>query len=322
MGISLLPPVLKTLIIINVAVFLLQYIFLDFFTIGGANLGNIFFKYFALWPVSDGSNFALWGSDTYFYVWQLISYQFMHGGLWHILLNMFILWMFGSELENLWGSAKFLGYYLIAGIGAGLAQLFIAPIFASAGPTVGASGSVYGLLLAFGLTFPDRPVFMFPFFIPIPAKFLILIFLGMELLLGFSGGDGVAHLAHLGGAATGFLLLKFGDKLGIYELIEKIFKKSQSRSGDNKWRKTNYSEPEERYDSGARVYKVNWQKKEESSRSYQNEQNTNYSKMNIDGEEITQAKIDEILDKISETGYQNLNEHEKKILFELSKKLK
>ncbi|MCI0472349.1 MAG: rhomboid family intramembrane serine protease, partial [Ignavibacteria bacterium] len=149
-------------------------------------------------------------------------------------------------------------------------------------------------------------IFMFPFFIPIPAKFFVLIYAGIALLMGFSSsGDSVAHFAHLGGAATGFLLIKFGDAAGIFRLSEKLFAKKSKQDVYG-----NYS-PEE-----PKVYKPNWFKKEPEKKSEQP------SKFNINGEEITQAKIDEILDKISASGYQNLTDREKHILFELSQKIK
>lgn len=292
-----MPPVIKALIIINVVVFLLQTFFFSMFKIGDYSLGDMFFYYFALYPIGEHSNF---------YIWQLITYQFMHGNLWHIFFNLLALWMFGIELEQMWGARKFLMFYLLCGIGAGLVQLFISPMFATAAPTIGASGAIYGVLLAFGLTFPNRPIFMFPFFIPIPAKYFVLLYAGIALLMGFSSsGDSVAHFAHLGGAATGFLLIKFGDAAGIFKLSEKLFAKKPKQDFYG-----NYS-PEE-----PKVYKSNWFKKEPVVKT------ETHSKIMINGEEITQAKIDEILDKISASGYQNLTDREKHILMELSQKIK
>ncbi len=312
---SIFPPVLKTLLIVNISVFVLQFLFLEAFTINGVSMGRYMFRYFALQPISGEFNFLGMGG---FYIWQLITYQFLHGDFWHIALNMFVLWMFGSELENLWGSRRFLYYYLLAGIGAGLVQLFISPLLGAGGPTVGASGAIYGLLLAFGMTFPNRPIFMFPFFIPIPAKFFVIIFAGIELMSGLMGSDGVAHFAHLGGAATGLLLLKFGDQIGIYKFLDDIFAKGKG-GGDRVY---SYQEPNQ--DKG-NIFEINWAKKKEDygekSESPYSTQQTSSKTVSVDGEEITQAKIDEILDKISVSGYQNLSEKEKKILFELSKKL-
>lgn len=294
------PPVIKALLIINVVVYLIETLFLDVYHIGDYSLHGLFIKYFYLWPLGDNSNF---------YIWQLLTYQFIHGGFMHLFFNLFALWMFGVELESLWGSRKFLFYYLLSGIGAGLTQLFIAPLFSIPAPTIGASGAIYGVLLAFGLTFPDRPIFMFPFFIPIPAKFFVLIFAGIELLTGFtSSGSGVAHFAHLGGALTGFLLFKFGDRIGVYRFFDNLLKPKQ----------TTYK-PNESYQA-ENVYRANWTSPYKHQE--ENKQETKANGFFVDGEEVNQRKVDEILDKISSTGYQNLTEKEKKILFELSKKLK
>jgi membrane associated rhomboid family serine protease len=119
---SLFPPVMKMLLIINLAVFILQYLFLSGLTFDGVSLNDLFMKYFALQPFKTENMFDL--SKNIFLPWQLISYQFMHGGLWHLFFNMFALWMFGSELEGLWGSKRFLIYYLLAGIGAAIVHMF------------------------------------------------------------------------------------------------------------------------------------------------------------------------------------------------------
>jgi membrane associated rhomboid family serine protease len=303
-GNNLLPPVLKYLLIINVAIFVIQNFFIGYHSSANAMIQS----YFALQPLGTNPTGPGFGS---FYPWQLISYQFLHDGFMHVGFNMFALWMFGAELETLWGSKKFLFYYLLSGIGAGLAQLFISPLLTEVGPTIGASGAVYGILLAFGLTFPKRPIFMFPLFIPIPARIFVLGYAVIELYSGITGSDGVAHFAHLGGAATGFLLLRYGDKLGIYRFLDRIFSHKD---------KYTYEPPQPI--KKANVYNVgnSWQ---ESKPSYYEPEETTPSRsgMSVNGEEITQAKIDEILDKISAAGYQNLTEREKRILFELSKKL-
>ena len=295
---SLFPPVIKTIILLNVAVFVFQNFFLSLFHYGNVPLDLYFIKYLYLIPLNfDGADF---------WPWQLITYQFIHANFWHIFFNLFALWMFGAELESLWGSRKFLLFYLLCGIGAALVQLFISPMFSDPRPTIGASGAVYGILLAFGLTFPDRPIFMFPIFIPIPAKFFVLIYAGISLISGFTSNDGVAHFAHLGGALTGFILLKLGDRIGLFKFFDNLFQKE----------KPLFTSDEPR--NGPRVYKATW-----AASKPQPSPKTNYSSaINIGGEEITQAKIDEILDKISSSGYQNLSDREKKILFELSQKLK
>lgn len=300
-GFGIFPPVIKTLIIVNVIVFFLDALFFGIYRINDVPLIYYFAKYFYLQPIESGN----------FWIWQLITYQFLHGGIWHLFFNLFALWMFGVELENLWGSRKFLSFYLLSGIGAGLFQLFIAPIFSDPAPTIGASGAIFGVLAAFGFTFPDRPIFMFPIFIPIPAKFFVILYAGLAFLFGITGSAGnIAHIAHLGGAISGILLLKFGDKIGIYRLIsrftggEKYYSYTPS-SPRYYARKNHYYKTEDDY------YEViDKPKKYSKSSSYL-----------IDGEEITQEIIDQILDKIAESGYQNLTEREKRILLELSKRI-
>ncbi len=147
-----------------------------------------------------------------FYLWQLVTYMFLHGGFFHLLFNMFVLWMFGSELEALWGRGKFLRYYFITGIGAG--AVYVLARFSSSIPTIGASGAIFGLLLAFGLAFPNRYVYLY-FFLPIKAKFLVLIFGAIEFFSAFLGAeDNIAHFAHLGGLLVGFLYLKVFSRSG------------------------------------------------------------------------------------------------------------
>lgn len=199
------PPVIKFLLASNVIVFIIQSIFLQGMTFGGLPIDVVVMEKFALWPATSGS----------FLPWQLLSYQFMHGGISHLLFNMLALWMFGVELEYIWGSRKFAAYYVLSGIAAGVFHLVITPLLGGGlAPTIGASGSIMGILLAFGMTFPDRPIMMFPLFFPIPARIFVMIYAGFDLINGlFNAGDGVAHFAHLGGALGGFLLIKFGEPL-------------------------------------------------------------------------------------------------------------
>jgi membrane associated rhomboid family serine protease len=148
-----------------------------------------------------------------FEIWQLVSYSFLHGSVMHLLLNMYALWLFGSRMENVWGSRSFTFYYFVCVIGAGLVQLFIATQGAHEGgiyPTIGASGGVFGLLLGFGLTFPnERLLLIFPP-VALQAKWFVLIYGVIELWAGVTGTQaGVAHFAHLGGMLFGFLLLLY-----------------------------------------------------------------------------------------------------------------
>ncbi len=140
------------------------------------------------------------------WVWQLVTYMFLHGGFFHILFNMLALWMFGSELENLWGTTRFVKYYFFTGIGAGITTALV--MRNSMVPTIGASGAIYGLLLAYGVTFPNRPILLY-FLFPIKAKYFVILFGAVELVASITGThSGIAHVAHLGGLAFGWLYLR------------------------------------------------------------------------------------------------------------------
>jgi membrane associated rhomboid family serine protease len=146
------------------------------------------------------------------YVWQLVSYMFLHGSFMHILFNMLALWMFGSELEYEWGAKRFLQYYFVTGIGAGITNAVFQPH--STVPIVGASGAIYGLLLAFALHWPNRPILIW-FLFPMPAKYFVILFGAIEFVSslpsivdqGRGHGSGIAHLAHLGGILFGLIFL-------------------------------------------------------------------------------------------------------------------
>ncbi len=305
-GFSYFPPVIKNLIIINVIVFFIQMLGQQITTGTGLTIADILTKYFALIPfgglvLSNGVGEVIKWS---FYPWQLITYQFMHGGIMHIAMNMFALWMFGMEIENLWGSKKFLTFYLMCGVVAGIFQLILPPLLnEQLAPTIGASGAIFGVLIAFGMLFPDRYIFLW-FLIPIKAKYLIAFFVIIEFFSIDSPGSDVAHLAHLGGALAGFIYIlidrrsnpsmsgvfgrrqygsKSGNLFGSFKNAANVFKKKGGNVED------------------ARFYEINNQD---------------------DVSDVTQEEIDKILDKISHSGYQNLTEREKKILFEASKKMK
>lgn len=142
------------------------------------------------------------------YVWQLFTYMFLHGGFFHLLFNMFVLWMFGSEIEGMWGRREFLRYYIITGIGAGV--LTVITSWNSQIPTVGASGAIYGILVAFAVLFPNRLIYLY-FLFPIKAKHLIILFALLELLASRQSSEsGIANFAHLGGMLVGYIYLKGG----------------------------------------------------------------------------------------------------------------
>lgn len=287
-GFRFFPPVIKYLLIIN------GLTFLGVAFLGSLHFGEYYFSSFL------GAIFALYPLGSGFYPWQLITYMFMHGGFGHLFFNMFALWMFGMELENVWGAKRFLTYYLLCGIGAALANLVVAPLFTTAAPTVGASGAIYGVLLAFALLFPDRPIFLFPlFFLPIKAKYFVTFYLVLALLNGVAGtSDGVAHFAHLGGAAVGFMLLNMNwDRFPLFTWWDKM--------RASLWPKDEY---------GGVYRKPHGDITEAKFYDIRDEEKKNE-------DEISQQRIDEILDKISKGGYQSLTEEEKRILFEASKKM-
>jgi membrane associated rhomboid family serine protease len=164
----------------------------------------LLFGYFALWPLAS--------PNPEFHVWQLLTYGFLHDlrGLAHIGFNMFGLWMFGRDIERVMGAKRFLIYYLTCVVGAGIVQLIVAGTQGGVYPTVGASGGVFGILLAFGMTFPNRMVMLLFPPIPMKAKNMVIVFGLMELYFGASGrSPGVANFAHLGGMLFGFLLIQY-----------------------------------------------------------------------------------------------------------------
>ena len=190
-GRSAIPNVIFALLIANGLIFALQQMSPRFMMIN-----------FALWPATH--------SQSPFMPWQLLTYGFLHGNLTHIAFNMFGLWMFGQDLERLWGPKRFLNYFLVCVVGAGIIQLLVAGFQGGLYPTVGASGGLFGLLLAYGLTFPNRIVV--PLFPPIPMRAItfVIVFGLLELYLGVSGNaPGIANFAHLGGMLVGLLMLRF-----------------------------------------------------------------------------------------------------------------
>ena len=220
-GFQVLPVVVKNLLIINGLVFLAQ---VTFEQTGLGSLENLF----ALHDVHS----------VYFRPHQLVTHLFMHGSFGHIFFNMFALWMFGNVLENYWGAKRFLIFYIACGLGAGILhlgvlyyenisvmqlfhslpaiqqeELLYSPNFKVNIATVGASGAVFGCLAAFGYLFPNSLIYLY-FFIPIKAKWFVLMYAAMEFFMGVrnSAGDNVAHWAHLGGALVGFLLVLYWNK--------------------------------------------------------------------------------------------------------------
>jgi len=263
-----------------------------------------------------------------FGLYQLFTYMFMHGGLTHLFFNMFALWMFGCVVESVWGTRKFLFYYILCGVGAGLMQELAqfanyliegysaydyvlvnnmripTGDFLNLWTTVGASGAIYAILLAFGMIFPEERIFIFPLPIPIKAKWFVMIYAVIELASAIgSTGDGVAHLAHLGGMLFGFLLIKYWQKrpysgYGDFGMSKgrQFFDRMQSSWEQRSHRQagggSRHTEPP-RHESD---WDYNARKKAE------------------------QDEIDRILDKIRKSGYDSLTREEKQRLFDSSRK--
>lgn len=187
-------PVVLNLIIINAIVFVAQLVLDKTGTdvTGGNNFG---------WLTS---RIGLWSIDTgLFKPYQLVTHMFAHGGFFHILFNMYALWLFGSALEKMWGPKRFLIFYFVCGLAAGVAEMFLVPI----GFAIGASGAIMGLLAAFAYTFPNVQFYILPIPFPIKAKYLAILYAAFDLFGQFSGfGGNVAHFAHLGGLVMGLVL--------------------------------------------------------------------------------------------------------------------
>jgi len=184
-------PAVFLLLAANVAVFFLQFVLAAF--AGGRDVIGQWFSFVPYFAIERGQ------------LWRFVSYMFLHGDLWHLVFNMLGLWLFGARIEQVWGTRTFTWYYFVSGIGGAIVYgIFSLAGLAALVPMVGASGAVYGILLAFGLTFPQAVIYVF-FFIPMPARYAVILF-GALALIGF-GGANVAHMAHLGGMVTGFLFL-------------------------------------------------------------------------------------------------------------------
>lgn len=272
------------MLIINVAMMMLDFIF-GFLSFHGTVLSRYLTDILALRQLESGL----------FWPWQLVTYQFMHAGFTHLFFNMFALWMFGAQLERDLGTRRFATFYLLSGVGAGITHL-VWGLISGANPmipTVGASGSVYGVLLAFGLMYPYQPILMFPFFFPIPARFYVMMYAGIELISGIlnGSGSGVAHFAHVGGALTGWLLLRFGNP--VFDAVEKLA--SRRRGTVNTARVFRLDD-----DAAPRRDTPQWFRKEEDTA-------------------VSQEEVDLILEKIHRYGAGSLSQRERDILNKASK---
>ncbi len=263
-GFQVMPPAIKAIIVANVIVFLFQM----------SPFGDILTTFGALWPIGShpAEGFA-------FHLWQPVTYMFLHGGLGHIIVNMLALWMFGAEIENYWGTKDFVTYYFTCGIGAAFINLA-----ATAGlpnPTIGASGAIFGVLLAFGMMFPDRYIYVY-FFLPVKTKYFVAGYALFEFFSGLGNrsmgsGSDVAHFAHLGGMLIGYIYIMIRRNDGS---ISRMFRK--------------FSLPKKQQGP------VLWQGGKD--------------------DDLSESEIDRILDKISSRGYDSLTAEEKRKLLKAGKR--
>lgn len=308
-----IPTVTKNLLIINVLAYLVGMLFGN--RAGGLN--DLFGLHFFLAPD--------------FGVYQLVTYMFMHASLSHLFFNMFALWMFGCIVERTWGARKFLFYYMACGIGAGLLQemaqfvqfymlaaenihgFSVSQIMTVAKAsavginlwtTVGASGAIYGILLAFGMLYPEERMFIFPLPVPIKAKFFVVGYAAIELFMAFStSGDGVAHLAHLGGMLFGFLLIRYWRRHP---------GRGYNRVGGRQF-----------FDSMRSSWEQRTHRKADTTNSFGHTSTRSNGERNPDWDynarrRASQEEIDRILDKIRRNGYDSLTRDEKQTLFDAS----
>lgn len=302
-----IPAVTKNLLIINILAFLTMYVLKS---IGLVDLNDLCGLHFFM-----ASDFSLF---------QLVTYMFMHANFEHILFNMFALWMFGCVVERVWGGKKFLFYYISCGVGAGLiqeiAQFFSVYFMLNAQQslgigdaftvmhqlaadlngmtTVGASGAIYAILLAFGMIFPDERIFIFPLPVPIKAKWFVIGYAVIELGSAFATpGDNVAHLAHLGGMLFGYLIIRYWRKhpSNGYEYLDgrQFFDNLRSK-WEQRSRRSASAGPQRTSDGHESDWEYNARK------------------------QADQAEIDRILDKIRRSGYDSLTKEEKQTLFDQS----
>ena len=288
-----MPPVTKNLLIINILMFAGKYVASNY----GVDLDTILGLHFFL---SSG-----------FHIYQFITYMFMHAGLEHLFFNMFAVWMFSRIIETTMGQRRFLSYYLTCGIGAGLCQELVqlgAYYYGihSLALTVGASGAVYGILLAFGMTFPNEPILIFPLPIPIKAKYFVTGYAVIELMSALGrANDGVAHFAHLGGMLFGLLLILYWRNGGGRGSHRNGYYERHYDSGNDSW---NFRKWFSSLTRKKPRFSVNTGGK--------HSQDMAYRKKKMEDE----AELDRILDKVRSQGYSGLTEEEKKRLFDFSQK--
>lgn len=277
-------PAVKVLLITNAAVYLVQMI---------SQLAHI--------PFSGIFGLSIVAVEK-LYVFQIFTYMWLHGGLFHILFNMFALWMFGRELEEVWGKREFTKYYLVSGVGAGIFILLLEIFLGGSQPTLtmGASGAIFGILLASAMSWPNREVYLY-FFIPVKMKYLVMGFGGIAVLGLLQGGGNISHAGHLGGLLAGFLYIQY-RRSGLAHGVGKMFNLNTHGPGERKGKprvkkKGNVVEPHDGWRDRS-------QHRREEQLRYKNEQ----------------ERIDELLDRIAKKGWKSLSQKEKDFLQDVSKR--
>ena len=297
-------PAVKVILIINVVFYILTYWVTPLFPLGG--YPDWFLNFNALHPIGHNG----------FVPWQYITYMFMHGGWWHLFFNMWSLMIFGNAVEQQVGTKRFWIYYLLCGVGSALVnQLFTVLGFINPAQLVGASGAIYGVMAAAAFFFPNAKLFIIPIPFPIKLKYLVGFYTLVEMYLGVTSIDGVAHFAHLGGILVGALILF------IWRMMENR-QRSRGQNG-NYWTSSttnsNYDKEEGVWDK----LKSGFGSKRTPKMRVTNVRETNYQEHRYNEKKHQEdEEIDRILDKIRKNGYQNLSDSEKATLFDASKKMK
>ena len=308
-----IPPITKNLLIINVLAYLAAVVMKG----SGIDFNEIFGLHFFM-------------ADN-FHLYQLVTYMFMHGGVTHLFFNMFALWMFGCVIEQTWGSRRFLWYILACGVGAGLFQEaaqfvqyaveglaaynmvnvggMIIPTseYLNMGVTVGFSGAVYGILLGFGMTYPEERIFIFPLPVPIKGKWFVMLYAAIELFSALStSSDGVAHIAHLGGMAVGYIIIRHWRQQ---------YERRQRASSFNGWETWDGYEIRTRESLKDKI-SAWWKRNMQGGKRHYN-QESHYDKAEKNRKEHEeQEEMDRILEKIKRSGYDSLTDEERRKLFD------
>ena len=302
-----LGPAVKGLLIANGAVFVLQMLTASF------NSARVFD------PITVWFSFVPALAINEFQIWRFVTYMFLHGGFMHLAFNMFGLWMFGSRLEEIWGKRSFLIYYFVCGIGGSITYgLFSLGGISSIIPMIGASGAIYGILLAYGMTFPNA-IILVMMVIPMKAKYMVMLFGLFEFLSTMSTRGNVAHWAHLGGMAAGFIFLYTTTGMGRRRSARRgspggaVGGPGSGRGGPDLG---NLRDSWRRWRTKSRLHVV----RPDEDRNDRGGRSQNSRRQGGNGADGHEESIDKILDKISREGLESLSEAEKEILRRASRK--